>query len=65
MNKKQLAFKLYKFINCFPLNNRKQGKIDVVNAGSLLINCRIRSTGIGNKLIFHRGGYFEIANLHF
>ena len=59
MNIKQLAFKLYKLINCFPLNNRKHGKLDVVNAGSRLINCRSRRTGTGNKLIFHRGGVFR------
>lgn len=59
MNKKELAFKLFRFINSFPFNNKKHGKIEVLNNGAILLNCRIYSTGIGNKLILSRGGIYR------
>lgn len=56
MNKKQLAFKLYKLINCLPFNNKKRGKVDILNNGAVLLKCSIRSSGLGNKLIIRGGG---------
>ena len=59
MNRKNLAFMLYQCINSFPFNNKKRGKINVVNDGAILLKCRMHSTGVGNKLIFREGGVFR------
>lgn len=53
---KNFAFKLYKLINCFPFNNKRKGKIRIENDGAILLQCKIISTGIGNRLILRGGG---------
>ena len=59
---KKLAFKLYKLINHIPFNNKRKGKIQIVNDGSILMHCKIISTGTENRLVF-RGGYTETVSL--
>lgn len=61
-SKKVLAMKLYRIINAFPFNNRRRGKVHILNNGAVLLKCRIQSTGNGNKLIL-RGGYSATVNL--
>lgn len=53
---KMLAFRIYKLINHLPFNNRKKGTVTIKNGGAILLNCRIKSPGEGNRLIFHAGG---------
>ena len=53
---KNLAFKLYKLINCSPLNNKRKGKIRIENDGSILMHCKIISTGTENRLVLRGGG---------
>ena len=56
MSKKVLAMKLYRIINAFPFNNRRRGKVHILNNGAVLLKCRIQSTGNGNKLILRGEG---------
>jgi len=58
MNKKTVALKYYKIINAIPFLNKKKGKVEIINNGSILRNCSIISKGINNKLIISRGGYY-------
>ena len=53
---RKIAFRLYRLINLVPFNNKKKGKVAIENDGALLFRCRIKSSGVGNRLIFHAGG---------
>lgn len=59
MEKKELAYKLYRFINAIPFNNKKKGGVEIINRGAILLNCRIYSHGTGNRLIFNGKGFFQ------
>lgn len=59
---KKLAFRLYRVVNHLPFNNRKKGKVEIENDGTILLRCRIKSTGDGNRLIL-RGVYVETVSL--
>lgn len=51
--------RLYKFINHFPFNNRKKGRLHIDNNGAILWHCKIISSGKGNQLILRRGVYLN------
>ena len=59
MSKKDFLLRFYRIINRLPFNNRKKGKLQIFNDGSILKRCRITSHGINNKLIFAAGGYYN------
>lgn len=57
---KSFAFKYYRLINHIPIvNNRKKGKVEISNSGSILVKCVIKSIGNNNKLVFGKGGVFN------
>ena len=60
---RKLVFKLYKFINLLPFNNKHHGKTIIENDGAILLRCHINSTGKGNHLVLRGGGYTITANL--
>jgi acetyltransferase-like isoleucine patch superfamily enzyme len=59
MNRKDLLVKLYKIINFLPFNNKKHGKVNIYNEGSILIKCKIYGNGTRNILKLRRGGVYR------
>ena len=56
---RKLVFKLYKFINLLPFNNKHHGKTIIENDGAILLRCHINSTGKGNHLVLRGGGVYH------
>ncbi len=59
MDTKKLVYKLYRFINAVPFNNKKKGRVEIINRGAILLNCRIHSHGTDNRLVFDGKGSYQ------